>query len=158
MSTDLYATHPLPAWLERGDGYVSASIPGTPEVFERLWCRRISDNAFEVCCIPFFLYDLALGDTVEAKARPDGELLLEARTSHAGRYVYRAYFDGELIDNRDRIVDAVQGLGLLYEWSSERLLAIDAKDASAARRLETLLMPEHTNGALLLETGLTARD
>jgi hypothetical protein len=30
-----------------------------------LWARQVGDRRFEICCIPFFLYDVALGDVVE---------------------------------------------------------------------------------------------
>ena len=45
------------------------SIRGSAGVTtEQLWARRVDDEHHEICCIPFFVYDLALGDTVEVDA------------------------------------------------------------------------------------------
>jgi hypothetical protein len=35
---------------------------------EQLWARQVGDRRFEICCIPFFVYDMALGDVVETDA------------------------------------------------------------------------------------------
>lgn len=36
--------------------------------YEQLRTKRVGEDRFEVCCIPFFAYDLALGDVVRADA------------------------------------------------------------------------------------------
>lgn len=38
------------------------------ETYEQLWTKRVGDDRFEVSCILFFVYDLALGDIVRADA------------------------------------------------------------------------------------------
>jgi hypothetical protein len=41
---------------------------GTKVTTEQLWARQVGDRHFELCCIPYFVYDLALGDVVEIDA------------------------------------------------------------------------------------------
>ncbi|NOV98762.1 hypothetical protein HDG69_003357 [Isoptericola halotolerans] len=58
-----FSVHDEPAWRERASFIVHAALPEQGR-YEQLWCRQVSDDTFEVCCIPFFLYDVALGDLV----------------------------------------------------------------------------------------------
>lgn len=37
-----------------------------PGRIEQLWARRLDESRYELCCIPFFTYGIALGDTVLA--------------------------------------------------------------------------------------------
>lgn len=39
---------------------------GDGDNVEQLWTKRVGTHEFELCCIPFFAYDLALGDVVHA--------------------------------------------------------------------------------------------
>lgn len=41
---------------------------GGADSFEQLWTERVGADRFELCCIPFFAYDMALGDVVRAEA------------------------------------------------------------------------------------------
>src|SRR3954453_9406655 len=66
------AVHAAPVWRERADFVIGARLPEEGRA-EQLWARRIEGRHFEVCCIPFFLYDVALGDVVETDADYDLE-------------------------------------------------------------------------------------
>ncbi|HXC79910.1 MAG TPA: DUF4265 domain-containing protein [Candidatus Acidoferrum sp.] len=50
-------------WRERANFIISTELPpsDSSKQFEQLWSRQMDDE-FEVCCISFFVYDLALGD------------------------------------------------------------------------------------------------
>ncbi|MBI9114878.1 DUF4265 domain-containing protein [Sanguibacter suaedae] len=41
---------------------------GEGDNLEQLWTKRVGDDLLELCCIPFFAYDLALGNVVRAEA------------------------------------------------------------------------------------------
>lgn len=58
---------PVPAFMLR------ASLDDVEggDSYEQLWARRVGEDRFEVCCVPFFAYDLALGDIVRADAGTD---------------------------------------------------------------------------------------
>ncbi|WP_177228866.1 DUF4265 domain-containing protein [Amycolatopsis sacchari] len=66
-----YVQHLRPAWSDRANFVIHARLPdeGSPKKFEQLRVRRVAQTRFEICCIPFFLYDLSLGDVVETSSR-----------------------------------------------------------------------------------------
>ena len=51
---------------------IAASIdPGSTGITtEQLWARRLDEERFEVCCIPFFAYDVALGRHGRGRRQP----------------------------------------------------------------------------------------
>lgn len=63
------ATHPNPVSRPVPSSMVRAALEcvGEGEDFEQLWTKRVGDDLLELCCIPFFAYDLALGDGVERR-------------------------------------------------------------------------------------------
>ncbi len=54
--------HTHPAWQEKANFIIQAEVEhgGANQIREQLWVRQLSDTRFEVCCIPFFIFDLAL--------------------------------------------------------------------------------------------------
>ena len=143
------AVHTDPVWRDRADFIVGAALPQTDRA-EQLWARQIDDRLFEVCCIPFFLYDVALGDIVETDARH--ELLHVVEPS--GRFVFRAWFGGAGHPRED-VVNELTELGALFEWSATDLLAIDAADGWHSRVLAEYLAGHERMGHFLYETGRT---
>ena len=67
---DNVATHKAPVWGSRANFIIRADLSshGLPGRFEQLWARKIGPTTFELCCVPFFAYGLALGDKVESNA------------------------------------------------------------------------------------------
>lgn len=65
---DDYAVHLNPAWRDRANFILHADVDDgvSARRFEQLWARRLAPDRFEICRVPFFAYDLALGDEVEA--------------------------------------------------------------------------------------------
>jgi hypothetical protein len=64
------AVHLHPVWRDRADFIIAASITGLAGArWEQLWARQLSRDEFEICCIPFFLYNLSLGDVVQTEPR-----------------------------------------------------------------------------------------
>jgi hypothetical protein len=145
--------HSAPVWRERADFIINAALP-EPGRFEQLWTRRRADDRFKICCIPFFLYDVALGDIVET--RPDGErkYLLSRVVEPSGRYVFRVRPD--LPDVGTAVAGELEALGALLEWSSPSLLAVDAVDLAHAQPIADLLAQREARGELIYETGRTS--
>jgi hypothetical protein len=150
-----FFTHPDPVWRERANFLIHAELPEeesrSPQ-FEQLWARQISDNRFEVCCIPFFVYDLALGDVVATSSAEGREYIVERVVAPSGRYVFRVWF-GQTFHPRDEIASALTALGSLIEWSSRNLLAVDAVDGEHAQLVADFLMERKKAGHLIYETG-----
>lgn len=138
VQTSLF-TH---CWKERPAYNVSSS------------CGRedSGNNRFEVCCIPFFVRDLALGDVVTTSATEGLEYVVAKVVAPSGRYVFRVWF-GESFHPRDEIASDLSALGSLIEWSSRNLLAIDAVDRDHAQRVADVLMELENVGHLIYETG-----
>ena len=143
------STHPHAVWRDRANFIVAASLPEEGRT-EQLWARQLDAQRFEVCCIPFFLYDVALGDVVET----DAALLLKRVTRASGRYVFRVWF-GEGPGEGEEIAKALIDQGCLIEWSSPNLLAVDTVDADHASKVAGYLQQRETEGGLLYETGKT---
>lgn len=149
-----FSTHAEPVWRERANFIINAHLPEAGR-FEQLWTRQVGENQFEICCIPFFLYDLALGDTVETAPQDGRHYVLSRVLDHSGRYVFRAYFERTQHRHRDVTVEAVEALGAQVEWSSSSLLAIDV-EAPSARAVADVLHDLEKQGRLVYETGKTA--
>jgi hypothetical protein len=143
------ATHEAPVWRDRADFIIGAPLPEEGRA-EQLWARRLGDLRFEICCIPFFLYDLALGDVVETNAAHDVVRVVE----QSGRFVFRVWF-GETSQPRQAVADELTGLGALLEWSSPNLLAVDAADEAHAQVVADYLAGQEHAGRVMYETGRT---
>lgn len=103
---------------------------------------------FEVCCIPFFVYDVALGDLVETDISYNILRVIE----HSGRFVFRVWF-GETFHPRQDVADELVARGALLEWSSANLLAVDAADEVHAQVIADYLSEEERADRLMFETG-----
>jgi hypothetical protein len=147
------AVHPDPVWRARSNFIIATPIESghTDVVTEQLWARKVDDRHFELCCIPFFAYNLALGDVVET----DESYLVRGLSTSSGRYVFRVWF-GESFHPRDEVVSELESLGALIEWSSPNLLAVDARDGLHAKEVAGYLQAQEDAGRLMYETGKTA--
>jgi hypothetical protein len=139
--------HPQPVWRDRANYILGGSEAGGDGT-EQLWARNLGGNRFEICCIPFILYGLALGDIVEADEHSE----LTGVIKNSNRSVFRARF-GNSAYPRDEIEQGVSELGALVEWSSDDLLAVDAADADTAAAIFAYLEQHQNDGHLMVETG-----
>jgi hypothetical protein len=152
--TQEFGVHREPVWRDRANFIISAALPEkeTPQRFEQLWARHLSDDQFEVCCIPFFVYDVALGDVVRAVPRGDRNYVMEQVVEPSGRYAFRVWF-GDSTGSREQIASELLDRGALLEWSSETLLGVDASDAAHAKRIADYLQDREDANQLVYETG-----
>ena len=149
-----FVVHEDPVWRERANFIISAEMAekDRPRRFEQLWTRQLADDRFEVCCIPFFVFDLALGDVVATSPRDDRKYVLEKVVRPSGRCVFRVWF-GQSFQPRDEIASELEELGSLIEWSSRNLLAVDAADGERAQSVANFLVEQEKVGHLVYETG-----
>ncbi|AZZ42574.1 DUF4265 domain-containing protein [Acidipropionibacterium jensenii] len=141
-------------WRERSDFIIAADI-SAQEIGasrEQLWARQVAESQFELCCIPFFVDDMALGDVVETEDRRDGKFIIRRVIKPSGRYVFRVWIlDTE--SSRDRIVIQLQRAGALIEASSLRLISVDAKNQKYAQKIADILDTHEREGTIIYETG-----
>jgi hypothetical protein len=92
--------------------------------YEQLWTKRLGEDRFEVCCIPFFAYDLALGDVVRADAETG--YVIRSVDQRSGNGVVRV-----AVKSRDdveavhlRLHDLLGKLEYLHEWFAPGYVAV----------------------------------
>lgn len=150
-----YALHLNPVWKSKANFIINASIDNNNDAlkYEQLWTRRINDNEFEVCCIPFFLYDIALGDVVSTVSSGDKKYLLDQVTKRSGRRVFRVWLKGNG-DDQKRVLKTFIGMpGVTLEPYSEKLIALDVDGDRAIQLVQEKLTNEESNGSLEFENG-----
>lgn len=141
------STHERPVWREQANFVIGANLEEKGRT-EQLWARQVGDLEFEICCIPFFLYDLSLGDVVET----DESYTFVRVVRDGERAVFRVWF-GESLYSKDEIEQGVRELGGLVEWSSENLMAVDAAEGETAARVFDYLQGHHDQRHLQVEIG-----
>ncbi|MFM9876754.1 MAG: DUF4265 domain-containing protein [Rhodoglobus sp.] len=117
------------------------------DTFEQLWVRRLSSDLLEICCVPFFLYDISLLDVVRWDA-VQNSITVE---KPSGRYVFRVRFSPEL--EQGEWVAKLASLGAGVERSSPSMIALDSENVQVAQRLADLLAKGESTGAPEYETG-----
>ena len=152
-------THSNPVWRERANFIIGAKCSNSnsqTQEWEQLWAKQTADNRFEICCIPFFVYDLALGDEVETAPEWGQQYMVQQVVKSSGRYTFRVWFGSSSEPTaRTSVPLEVSQLGCLMEFSSENLLAVDAATAVQARSVADLLLHREHLGHLVFETGRT---
>ncbi|MEV8240734.1 DUF4265 domain-containing protein [Microbacterium testaceum] len=142
-----YRTHALPVWRDRADALIQAQLEEKNES-EQLWCRALGDDKFEVCCIPFYLYNVALGDIILASDHHFQGVVVPS-----GRYVFRVFMREEQYGVRESLVAELDKVSALTEWYSPGLISIDAPDLEKAKTISTWLLEGEHRGLLSYETG-----
>ena len=89
--------------------------------WEQLWWQQVAPKRFVLCCIPFFVYDLSLGD--EVKTDEDNVLLTVLKRS--GQVSFRVWFGGggrgrkEKIHGRSSAIGPICGVVISESGSFE---------------------------------------
>jgi hypothetical protein len=148
-----YVLHSTPIWRHKMDFVFDAALGEDclPRRFEQLVGRQVADQEFEVCCIPFFLYKVSLGDIVATNA----DYVVERVARQSRRYTFRVFF-GDEAGPKDGPRDAVAAhleleLGALLEWYSDKYLAVDAADYKMGQAVFDYLAPFQGAGQLMVE-------
>ncbi len=148
--------HSNPVWRDKANFIIGiklqASLPDFDIVLERLWGEQIADHRFIICCIPYFAYDLSLGDEVET----DTEYMIKEVVKASGQYTFRMLFEKSIDMNfKDVLVKELDKRGCLVEWYSSKLLAVSCSE-QYSQSIANLLLEKETLGLLSYETGETA--
>ena len=141
--------HLNPVRRKKADYILRARLPDdnpgdSPKKWEQLWAKKLKDGTYEICCTPFSIYDLALGDRVKAN---DANILTEV-VERSGNWTVRVWF-GEVDAGRRK------EMGCLMEWYSEYLLAINADSDKTAKDIVEHLKEKAITDNLEYETGWT---
>lgn len=150
-SPEQEAVHDKPTWRGLSDFIIAARIEEGGELtVEQLWARRLDEYEFEICCIPFFIYDLALGDVVET----DSDYTVKRLVRPSGHFTFRVWLGDSSWPKAD-IVRELEELGARLEWASLNLLAVDGPNDPVAQKIADYLQEHEVHGHLVYETGRT---
>jgi hypothetical protein len=151
-----FMRHLNPVWGERANFILGASCSRfsteEPQIREQLWGRKISEYKFEICCIPFFVYDVSLGDEVVTNK----DYWITEVVKRSGYFTYRVWF-GNIPDTtiRDNVIEKANYWNCLFEWYSGNLLAIAAPSLNSAHLMADFLDEKQQSGYLVYESGQT---
>jgi hypothetical protein len=155
---DQLAVHADPVWSDKQDTVVYAPLEESVDVrWEELPARQVSGTIFEICCIPFFVYDISLGDHVEIISdSTEIDRVVGRVVNTRGHYTFRLWF-GESPEPTDpgKVIEEVARCGGDIEWSSKNLLAIDVP-AGSSQRFADYLFEQAERGEFVYETGRTS--
>ena len=148
---DFFGVHPTPAKRSRSNALVAYKFDQKEgrAFWEQLWTRKIDEQHHEVCCIPFFVYGLSLGDKI--LAANNFFFLVVEKSGNATFWVCL----GHDVQSRGKLVKEIKALGAEFEWSSESktLLAINASSPEISWKLTDLLDALEATGAVEFEVG-----
>jgi hypothetical protein len=137
------ATHEDPAWRDRTNYIVRLDLTPheLPGKWEQIWTRTDDQKSFEICCIPFFLYGVSLGDTLRIDLE-HGTYVVGNKSGH--RTIRLAFTDDAAAHREhDRVHDALVGrLGCAVEFRAGRhYAAIDIVTSEQAAAVIEVLTP-----------------
>ncbi|MCF3137221.1 DUF4265 domain-containing protein [Streptomyces olivochromogenes] len=119
---------------------------------EQLWLKAVNDGTYEVACVPFLTYGVALGDSV-LLAEDDyvREVVKTAWHRTLRMLIIPAVPAADLGQVTDQIKSAIRTSGLLSEWSGERLVAVDVPPDMDASEVITAMERVVNNGRAFWE-------
>lgn len=144
------AVHSAPIWRDRANLVFAAhqGTKGGKNEWEQLWGQEVAPQRYVVCCIPFFVHNVALGDEVEI----DANFVLQRVVRSSGQVTFRVWFGGQDTATRQEIAREIEAMKPLMEWSSENLLALSVPETEA-QQLANYLQLRESEGVLRYETG-----
>lgn len=151
-------THDFPVWREKSDFILVVHLdePDVPKEWkwEQIWARQVGDNVFEVCCIPFVSYGLALGDLVDTESLEEKNYVIRKVLEKKGHTTYRVWFIN--LDRWHSVIENIKDLGCQVEvrWEKSKLIAIDAPTADVRNALDLYLSELESNEIVQFETGI----
>jgi hypothetical protein len=143
--------HSKPAWKENANFVLGAEIvdPIWSKKYniEQLAAHELEDNKYEICCIPFMIYNLCLGDVVSV----DSNYNIKSVIEFGGHFCFRVVVED--ISQQSEVINSLYSMGNLVEIHSDKLFAVDAADEPKAQELANFLKKEEDKGILKYETG-----
>jgi Domain of unknown function (DUF4265) len=149
---DYEACHAAPAWRDRADFIIAADISedSRHREWEQIWAKKLGEHTFELCCVPFFTYGMALGDVVET----NGAYVIQRIIKQSGQRTVRIWFGSSpSATPREGLQQALSGPGMNVEWHSDNLLALSISREEDYQAVIRLLEQYEHLGHLTFELG-----
>ncbi|HET6251966.1 MAG TPA: DUF4265 domain-containing protein [Tepidisphaeraceae bacterium] len=109
--------------------------------YENLWALPLGGSHYRIENVPFFIYDIAFGDVVEASLTDTGVLRFSNVFARSTNRTLRARSDALITDSprSSRIAASLEELGCRVEIHHDRLLAINVPVGVNLKRVTDLL-------------------
>jgi hypothetical protein len=139
------------------DATVWAFLHDGPVQWEGLLARRIAEDRARLAAIPFWAFNLDLGDEVSLQTAPTGALVIDDVVADGGNHTYRVFFAGAGEDDERwrELAQALSPLGCWFDVRSPSYLALSAPGAQADA-VAAYLHARAARGELEYDTGHTA--
>ncbi len=150
------AVHRNPIWRSEANHFIfaEARVGDSPPEWEQLWSRQTKPGNFILCCIPYFTYDLALGDEVEASLNNSDRLAVTRVVKRSDHWTLRLWFGYHESSNiRAVLAEIARVPGCLLEAYTAQYIAADAASFEVAERLVERLTELQNLGKLTFEKG-----
>jgi hypothetical protein len=152
------AAHDFPVWREKADFIIAIRLGeelGIDDLieWEQLWARKIDSDHFELCCVPFFAYGLALGDVVETIPQGSRKYVVDRVLTRSRHRTYRVFF--QTLARWNEIIDEITSRGCTVEvrWAQSNLIAVDSPSDDSCERLESYLTELENQNEITWENG-----
>lgn len=140
--------HFEPAWRKKADYAIGMEISDETWREEHTWeqmaARQVSEKTFEVCCIPFALYDICIGDIVEVDDHLNVTRVVE-RGGYTGFRIATSNKAGQA-----KILKILLSLGSIpQEAYSDKLLAVASNDPAEIQAIADILLTAENNRTIM---------
>ncbi len=89
-------THDFPVWRKKANFILALNLEESDVPknwkWEQIWAMQVENNIFEVCCIPFFAYGVALGDLVTTHTLNGKQYVVNKVVERKGHSTFRIWF------------------------------------------------------------------
>ncbi len=145
--------HAQPVWRARANYRLAMKVDDSDHE-EELWVNKHSDELFEICCIPFFIYDVNLGDIIKIVPHQNKNLVLGVQTP-SNHHTFRIWFQTKSVDARERVLEALKEQNCDFEKFDDNLMSVDAPDDQTANALVRWMESSRARLGFDYETGRT---
>lgn len=129
--------HNNPAWKHKANFIIGVKIEdeiwSEQYSFEQLAVREDSDGTYELCCIPFAVYDLSLGDYVTVNSSNNVTAVTKASNQIGFRIATKDKYQ------QQSLLNYLEKFKVYSEIFSEKLNVISTEDDSIAKEMAGLL-------------------
>lgn len=147
---DAIYAHPHPVWHDRVNSALMLPMisPETEQCFEQLWTAYSKvENAYQVCCVPFYVYDITLGDWLDLDTTK-GNHVRRIRT--IGHTTLRIWFYE--VTQMQTMVHKLLDLGCFCEQGTDnQLIGVSVPDEVSLATVSQVLQSEVERGTLSYE-------
>lgn len=146
-NSEFIATHVHPAWKGKADYIFRCRIESKNDrdEWEQMWGKVIVEHTYMVCCIPFFIYGLSLGDVVKVNEDGDFEIL-----EKSSQNTIRIWIDNAEIATKSDIISKVLNFCDNAEMHSDILFAFSVCNERYAAMI-SLLNEEAMQSGIIYE-------